>query len=88
MRKVAAFVLALLLVPALALAALIEGTVSKVDKAKNQVVVKTDKGSKTFLISEKTQGAESLKEGAKVSIQYSEKGGQLRATAITVGKAK
>lgn len=86
MTKITALILALLLVPTLALAALIEGTVSKVDKAKSQIVVKTDDGNKTFQIGDETKGAEHLKEGARVRIQYSEKDGLLRATAVNKAK--
>lgn len=87
MKKISAAFLALMLVPTLALAALMEGTVVKMDKGKNQIVVKTEQGEKTLKIAGNTKGLENAKEGAKVKIQYSEKGDQLVASEIFSGKA-
>jgi len=82
--KISATVLALALLPALVFAdAELKGTVVKVDKAKNQLVVRTDKGEETLLLGKGTKGMENAKEGAKITIKYSEKDGQPRVTEIS-----
>ncbi|OGP28578.1 MAG: hypothetical protein A2038_06845 [Deltaproteobacteria bacterium GWA2_57_13] len=81
-REISAMVLALALLPALAFAAELKGTVVKVDKAKNQLVVKTDKGEQTLLLGSSTKGVDNAKEGKKVTIQFTEKDGQPRVTEI------
>lgn len=81
-KQASAMLIALVLVPTLALAAMMEGTVVKLDRGKNQIVVKTEEGEKTLRIAANTKGLDHAKEGAKVKIQYSQKGGQLVASEI------
>jgi hypothetical protein len=81
--------LAVLFVPMLALAqAELRGTVVKVDKATDQLVVKTQRGEETLLLSSGTKGLGHAKEGAKVIVKFSEKDGQPRVTEIAPQDAK
>jgi hypothetical protein len=59
------------------------GTVVKMDKAQNQLVVRTDKGEETLLFGSSSKGLDNATEGAKVTIKYSEKDGQPRVIAIS-----
>lgn len=80
-RTIAAAILALSLTPALVMAEdeLKATVVSKSDK---DIKVKTKDAEKTILIGTKTKGVENAKEGAKVTIKYTEKDGQMRASEI------
>ena len=83
-KKIVVMILALALFPALVFAdAELKGTVVKVDKVRNQLVVRTDKGEETLVFAGSTKGMGNAKEGAKVTIKYSEKDGQPRVTEIT-----
>ena len=44
--------------------------------------VKTKDDEKTILVGSKTKGLENAKEGSKVTIKYTEKDGQMRASEI------
>lgn len=82
MRKMSAALVGLLLVPTLALAAVVEGTIVKMSKT--QIVVQTDKGEQLILlVASNTKGLENAKEGAKVKIDYSKKGDQMVASEIS-----
>jgi opacity protein-like surface antigen len=82
-RKLCAIVLALALLPALVFADVeTKGTVVKVDKAKKQLMVKTDKGEEGFVLGGNIKGEANAKEGTKVIIKYTEKDGQMRVTEI------
>jgi len=82
-RKLSSIVLVLALLPALVFADVeTKGTVVKVDKAKKQLLVKTDKGEEGFVLGSKVKGETNAKEGAKVVIKYTEKDGQMRVTEI------
>lgn len=87
-RKMVAALVALMLVPALALAESVEGTVLKVDAAKREIVVNTKAGEKTVQISTNTEGLENAMEGANVRIEYSKKGDRLIASKITEAAAR
>lgn len=87
MKKLSALLVALILVPTLALAALMEATVVKLDPAKKQIVVKTEEGEKTLWFTKDTKGMDNARIGAKVKIQYSEKDKQLVATEISPSNA-
>jgi hypothetical protein len=81
--KLSAIVLALALLPALVFADVeTKGTVVKVDKAKKQLMVKTDKGEEGFVLGSNIKGEANAKEGTKVIIKYTEKDGQMRVTEI------
>ena len=76
-------VLIYLLLPVLALAqAELKGTVIRVDKATDQLILKTHRGEETLLLSSGTKGIAHAKEGAKVVVKFSEKDGQPRVSEI------
>jgi len=82
-RKFSAIILALAVFPTLLFADVeTKGTVLKVDRAKNELVVKTDRGEETLILSSNTKGVANAKEGAKVIIKFTEKDGQAKVTEI------
>ena len=84
MKKVATMLMVLTLFPALALAAMLNGTVVKVDKDKKEIVVKTDKGQETVAFTNTTKGADKAKEGSRVTINFQQDGDKLVASEIAV----
>ncbi len=87
MKKTALVLIALLLFPAFtAAAAEIEGTVQKLDKAKQEMVLNTESGSETVEISKATKGADKVKVGDSVKIAYVKKGDKL--VAVTIARSK
>jgi pyrimidine operon attenuation protein/uracil phosphoribosyltransferase len=80
--KIAVVLLALTLAPAYVMAE-DEMKATVVSKSEKEIKVKTKDEEKTILIGSKTKGVENAKEGAKVTIKYSEKDGKLRAEEIT-----
>ena len=84
-KAIGAMVLALVLVPAWAFADVERrGTVIKVDKAANQLVVKTERGEETFILDKSTKGINNAKEGAKVIVKFTEKDGEPKVIEIVV----
>jgi hypothetical protein len=81
MNKVFLMLLALILPTALS-AAELKGTILKVDKAENRIVLKTERGEETFETTKATKGIEHVKVGARVTISFSEKDGQPKVTEI------
>jgi Cu/Ag efflux protein CusF len=81
MKKLALMLLVLVL-PTVLSAAEVKGTILKVDKAENRIVLKTERGEETFETTKATKGIEHLKVGARVSITFSEKDGQPKVTEI------
>ena len=81
-RKISIALLALTLAPAYVAAQDMELNATVVSKEEKQIKVKTKDGEKTLLVGTKTKGLENAKEGSKVSIKYTEKDGQLRASEI------
>jgi hypothetical protein len=81
-KKFAAILLALVLAPAYLVAQDMEFNATVVSKEEKSIKVKTKDGEKTVLIGTKTKGVENAKEGSKVTIKYTEKDGQLRASEI------
>lgn len=82
-KKIAAVLLALALAPAYVAAQEekeLKATV--VSKDEKTLKVKSKDDEKSLRIGSKTKGLENAKEGAKVTIKYSEKDGELRATEI------
>jgi ABC-type uncharacterized transport system ATPase subunit len=71
-----------LLLASTAGAAELRGTVLKVKKAENQIVLKTERGEETLLTTKETKGLENAKEGAKVLVTFSEKDGQPKISEI------
>jgi hypothetical protein len=83
-RNVAAMIVALALAPAVVFAeAEVSGTVVKIDKDRNQVVLKTARGEETLLLNSSSKGLDNAKEGARVTIKFTEKDGQPKVIAIT-----
>ena len=82
--KIAAVLLALALTlaPAYVMAQDMELKATVVSKSEKDIKVKTKDAEKTILIGTKTKGVENAKEGSKVTIKYTEKDGQLRASEI------
>ena len=87
MKKVTTMLMALILFPVLALAAMLNGTVLKVDKDKKEIVVKTDKGQETVAFTNTTKGAEKAREGTRVTINFRQDGEKLVASEIAVSGA-
>jgi len=81
-RKIGIALLVLTLAPAYVAAQDMELNATVVSKEEKQIKVKTKDGEKTLLVGTKTKGLENAKEGSKVSIKYTEKDGQLRASEI------
>jgi len=81
-KKIGIALLALTLAPTYVAAQEMELNATVVSKEEKQIKVKTKDGEKTLLVGTKTKGLENAKEGSKVSIKYTEKDGQLRASEI------
>ena len=81
-RQIAAILLAASFVPVYAMADedMKATVVSKTDK---ELKVKVKDQEKTLQLGSKTKGVENAKDGAKVTIKYSEKDGKLRAEEIS-----
>jgi transcription elongation GreA/GreB family factor len=82
MKKLTVLLMALVLFPVAALAALLEGTVEKVDQVKKQIVLNTDKGPATVEFDNATKGVDSVRTGAKVTINFEQKGEKRLASEI------
>jgi hypothetical protein len=81
-KHVRAFLMILAMIPAFAYADEQKATVVKVNKDKKEIVVKTKEGEKTFKYGSKTKGIENAKDGAKVTIEYDKKNGEMNATSV------
>ena len=83
-RTMGIVLLALTLAPAyVAIAAEdMELKATVVTKGEKDIKVKTKDDEKTILVGSKTKGLENAKEGSKVTIKYTEKDGQMRASEI------
>jgi hypothetical protein len=81
-NHILALLLLLVMTPAFAQAVEQKATVVKVDKDKREIVVKTKEGEKTFTYRSSTKGIENAKDGAKVTIMYEKKNGEMRATSV------
>lgn len=82
MEKLGLLLLLTLILPTALSAAEIKGTVLKVNKVENQIVLKTNRGEETLLTTKATKGMENAKEGAKVIVTFSEKDGQPKISEI------
>jgi len=85
MKKIMMTLLAVILLPTLVMAAELKGTVAKVDKAKNQLVLKTEQGEQTLEITKSTKGIEHAKQGAKVTVKFNDKDGSAKVDEIVAG---
>ena len=81
-KHMLAFFLISMMVAAFARADEQKATVVKVHKDKKEIVVKTKEGEKTFKYGRKTKGIENAKDGAKVTIEYEKKDGEMNATSV------
>ncbi|MDH3444026.1 MAG: hypothetical protein OEN50_08900 [Deltaproteobacteria bacterium] len=86
MKKFAMTLLAFVLFPTLVIGAELMGTVTKVDKEKNLIMLKTERGEEVLVINQDTKGLEHAKQGAKVTVELSEKDGSAKVNAIEAGK--
>ena len=84
MNKVFLMLLALLL-PVSVSAADLKGTILKVDKTENRIVLKTERGEETFETTKATKGLEHVKVGARVTISFTEKDGGPKVTEVIPG---
>ena len=81
-RTIGTALLALTLAPVYVAAQDMELKATVVSKGEKDIKVKTKDDEKTILIGTKTKGVENAKEGSKVTIKYTEKDGQMRASEI------
>ena len=81
-KQIGVALLVLTLAPAYVAAQDMELNATVVTKEEKQIKVKTKDGEKTLLVGTKTKGLENAKEGSKVTIKYTEKDGQMRASEI------
>ena len=81
-NHILAFLLLLVMIPVFAHADERKAMVVKVDKNKREIIVKTKEGEKTFTYRSSTKGIENAKDGAKVTIVYEKKNGEMRATSV------
>jgi len=81
-RTIGTALLALTLAPAYVAAQDMELKATVVSKGEKDIKVKTKDDEKTILIGTKTKGIENATEGSKVTIKYTEKDGQMRASEI------
>lgn len=83
MKKIiGGLIVAVALAPAALWSADLTGTVTKLDKSKNLIVVRTEKGQETLEIVKGTKGVEHAKEGSKVMVKFSEKDGVAKVSEI------
>lgn len=83
MKKIiGGLIFAVALAPAALWSAELTGTVAKLDKTKNLIVVRTEKGQETLEIVKDTKGVEHAKEGSKVMVKFSEKDGVAKVSEI------
>ena len=69
------------------LAALLEGTIEKIDLGKKQILLHTEKGKESVEFTNSTKGVDTMKAGDKVKINYTEKGGNFVADMIDASKS-
>jgi hypothetical protein len=81
-KQIGTMLLALTLAPAYVMAAEMEFNGTVVSKEEKSIKVKTKDGEKMLAVGKSTKGIENAKDGAKVTIKYTEKDGQLRASEI------
>lgn len=82
MKKFAVCFLLFLFHASTASALVLEGTVQKIDREQNVILLNTESGTETVLLTNSTKGAENLKPGDKISVTYRQEGGKLVAETI------
>ena len=86
MKKFAACLFLFLFQISMASALMLEGTVQKIDREQNLILLNTESGTETVLLTNSTKGAENLKPGDKIRVTYRQEGGRLVAETITPNK--
>ena len=81
-KQIGAMLLALTLAPAYVMAQDMEFNGTIVSKEEKSIKVKTKDVEKMLAVGKSTKGIENATDGAKVTIKYTEKDGQLRASEI------
>jgi hypothetical protein len=83
MKRLAACLLVFWLLPISTASALVlEGTVQKIDRDQNLILLNTESGTETVVLIPTTKGADNLKPGDKIKVTYREEGGKLVAEVI------
>ena len=59
-----------------------KGIILKIDRTENRFVLKTERGQETFDLTKATKGIEDAKEGAEVTVLFSEKDGLPKVSEI------
>ena len=86
MKKFAAWFFLFLFQTSMASALILEGTVQKIDREQNLILLNTESGTETVLLTNSTKGAENLKPGDKIRVTYTQESGRLVAETITPNK--
>jgi hypothetical protein len=86
MKKFPVYFFLFLFQISMASALILEGTVQKIDRDQNLILLNTESGTETVLLTNSTKGAENLKPGDKVKVTYRQEGGRLLAETITPNK--
>lgn len=86
MKKFAACFFLFLFQTSMASALILEGTVQKIDRKQNLILLNTESGTETVLLTNSTKGTENLKPGDKIRVTYRQEGGRLVAETITPNK--
>jgi hypothetical protein len=86
MKKFAVCFFLFLFQTSMASALILEGTVQKIDREQNVILLNTESGTETVLLTNSTKGAENLKPGDKIRVTYRQEGGRLVAETITPNK--
>jgi len=82
MKKFAACFLLFFFQTSTALALVLEGTVQKIDREQHLILLNTESGTETVLLTSSTKRAENLKPGDKIRVTYKQEGGKLLAETI------
>jgi hypothetical protein len=86
MKKFAVCFFLFLFQTSMASALILEGTVQKIDREQNLILLNTESGTETVLLTNSTKGTENLKPGDKIRVTYKQEGGRLVAETITPNK--
>jgi hypothetical protein len=86
MKKFPVYFFLFLFQISMASALILEGTVQKIDRDQSLILLNTESGTETVLLTNSTKGAENLKPGDKVKVTYRQEGGRLLAETITPNK--
>jgi|SRR5690348_9224348 hypothetical protein len=87
MKKTVLLLFVLVFSPVVAAsAAVLEGTVQKINHAKNEIVLNTESGTERVVFSSSTKGTENLRPGDKVKVTYTKQGEKLVAESIAPNK--